>query len=158
MINESKFGWNEIDGRRWMLGWEEIKKMGENQISFGSHARSHRILNYLALAEVKKELIESKQVIEEKIKGPANFFAYPNGDFTPQIKDLVKETGYLGACAVRKTGKKQDEIDLFALPRIGIHEGTSTGIGGKFSKALFACQLAGFFVRKRREYERSAGN
>jgi peptidoglycan/xylan/chitin deacetylase (PgdA/CDA1 family) len=153
MIKESNIRMTEIDNRRWMLDWEEIKKMGENQIFFGSHGHSHRILTYLNLAELKKELTQSKRAIEEKTKRPANFFAYPNGDYTPQIKELVKETGYLCGCTVEKTRKKQDEIDLFALPRIGIHEGMSTGVRGKFSKALFACQVAGLLVRRRRKYE-----
>jgi peptidoglycan/xylan/chitin deacetylase (PgdA/CDA1 family) len=145
MMKESNIRMNEIDNRRWMLDWEEIKKMGQDQIYFGSHARSHRILTYLNLAEIKKELIQSKRTIEEKTKRPADYFAYPNGDYTPQIKELVKEVGYLGACAAGKTKKKQDEIDRFTLPRTGIHEGMSTGVRKKFSKALFACHIAGFF-------------
>lgn len=153
MIKESNLRLNGINRRRWMLDWGEIKEMGENQISFGSHGHSHRILSYLDLTEIKKELSQSKTVIEEKTKGLVNSFAYPNGDFTFQIKELVKESGYLCACAVGKTEKKWDEIDLFALPRVGIHEGMSTGIGGKFSKALFACHIAGFLIRGRKEHE-----
>ena len=158
MIKESDIRTKEIGKRRWMLNWEEIKEMGENKISFGSHARSHRILTHLNLDEIKKELTESKRAIEEKTKGPVDFFAYPNGDHAPRIKELVKETGYLCACTVEGTGKKQNETDLFALPRIGIHEGMSIGIGGGFSKALFACHIAGLLSRRRREYGRSAGD
>jgi peptidoglycan/xylan/chitin deacetylase (PgdA/CDA1 family) len=150
MISESHIQMNERDRQRWILDWEEIKKMGKNQISFGSHGRSHRILTYLDLTEIKKELIDSKKIIEENTGRDANFFAYPNGDYTPQIKELVKEVGYLAACTVKKDEKKQDEIDLFALPRIGVHEGMSTGVRGRFSKALFACHMAGFFVRRGR--------
>jgi len=153
MMKESNIHLTKIDNQRWMLDWEEIKKMGQSQIPFGSHAHSHRTLTHLNLAEIKKELIESKKAIEEKIKRPASYFAYPNGDYTSQIKKLVKEVGYLGACTVENTKKKQDEIDLYALPRIGIHEGMSKGVRGKFSKALFACQVAGLLIRRRGEYE-----
>ncbi len=158
MMKESNIRMNEIDNRGWMLDWEKIKEMGQNQISFGSHAHSHRILTYLNLTEIKKELIQSKSLIGEKTGKPVNFFAYPNGDYTPQIKELVKEVGYLGACAAGKTRKKQKEIDLFALPRTGVHQGMSTGVRGKFSKALFACQMAGLLIRRRREYEQSIGD
>ncbi|MGB8658696.1 MAG: polysaccharide deacetylase family protein [Candidatus Zixiibacteriota bacterium] len=158
MIKESDIRMNEIGKQRWMLDWEEIKEMGEDQISFGSHAHSHRILTYLDLIDIKKELIESKRAIEEKTKGPVNSFAYPNGDFTPEIRELVKEAGYLCACTVGKIKEKQDGIDLFALPRIGIHEGMSQGIGGKFSKAMFTWQIAGFLTPPKKRHERHEGN
>jgi peptidoglycan/xylan/chitin deacetylase (PgdA/CDA1 family) len=157
MIKESDVRMSGIDKGRWMLDWDEIKEMGENKISFGSHARSHRILTHLDSGEIKTELIESKKAIEEKTKRPVGFFAYPNGDYTPPIKELVKQTGYLCACAAEWTKKKRDEIDLFALPRIGIHEGMSIGIRGGFSKALFACHMAGLRIRRRRKYGRSFG-
>jgi peptidoglycan/xylan/chitin deacetylase (PgdA/CDA1 family) len=158
MLSASDVRMGKSDKRRMTLGWDEIREMGENRICFGSHAGSHRILTHLGPDQIRKELTESKKIIEEKTKRPVSFFAYPNGDYTPQIKELVKETGYLCACAVEGTGKKEYEMDLFALPRIGIHEGMSIGIRGGFSKALFACHIAGLFGRRRREYGRSAGD
>jgi peptidoglycan/xylan/chitin deacetylase (PgdA/CDA1 family) len=150
MTKESDIRMNERGKQRWMLDWGEIKEMAENQISFGSHAHSHRILTYLNFTQIKKELTESKRAIEEKMNRPANCFAYPNGDYTPPIKELVREEGYLCACTVEKPRKRQDEIDLFALPRIGIHEGMSLGITGKLSKAMFSCQIAGFLTGRRK--------
>jgi peptidoglycan/xylan/chitin deacetylase (PgdA/CDA1 family) len=158
MMSGSDIQMSQINKRRMMLNWDEVREMGENRISFGSHAQSHRILTHLDLGEAKKELTESKRTIEEKTKRPVSFFAYPNGDYTSRIKELVKETGYLCACTVEGTGKKQDAMDLFALPRMGIHEGMSIGIRGGFSKALFACHIAGFLIRGRRKYERSVGD
>ncbi len=158
MINESHVQMSERDKRRMILDWDEVREMGEHRISFGSHAHSHRILTHLGSDEIKKELAESKTTIEEKTKRPVSFFAYPNGDYTSRIKELVKETGYLCACTVEGTGKRQDGMDLFALPRMGIHEGMSIGIRGGFSRALFACHIAGLFSRRRREYGRSVGD
>jgi peptidoglycan/xylan/chitin deacetylase (PgdA/CDA1 family) len=158
MIKKSGIQMSGTNRRRWMLDWDEIKQMAENKISFGSHAGSHRILTHLDSGEIKTELIESKGAIEEKTKGPVSCFAYPNGDYTSRIKELVKQTGYLCACTAEWKGKKQDEIDLFALPRIGIHEGASIGITGRFSRAIFACHVAGLLIRRRKEYGRSFGN
>ena len=158
MAEDSDMSVSAMSKGRSMLNWEEIKKMGENGISFGSHAHSHRILTHLDSEEINKELTESKTAIEEKTKKPASHFAYPNGDYNSPIKELVKETGYLCACTVERTGDRRDEIDLFALPRMGIHEGMSIGITGRFSKALFACHLAGLLIRRRRKYEQSVGD
>ena len=149
MTEESNIQTGETPNRRWMLNWEEIEEMGRNQIDFGSHAHSHRILTHLSPAEIQEELIRSKRSIEEKTKRRVSSFAYPNGDHTPQIRELVKEAGYLGACGAGRVGKKRDEIDRFALPRTGIHEGMSAGMRGKFSKALFACGVAGLLIRRR---------
>jgi peptidoglycan/xylan/chitin deacetylase (PgdA/CDA1 family) len=148
MIKTSKIDPEEIDGRKWILDWTKIKEMSENQISFGSHARSHRILTFLNSTEIREEVVESKKVIEEKVKKPVSSFAYPNGDYAIPIKDAVKEAGYQCACTTDRPGNQPEEIDLFALRRIGIHEGACLGITKKFSKAIFACQIAGLFRKK----------
>ena len=158
MIKESDSQIGQLGKRRWILDWDEVGEMRESRISFGSHARSHRILTHLDLDDIKNELTESKKAIEEKTKKPASHFTYPNGDYNSPIKELVRETGYLCACTAERTGDRRDEIDLFALPRMGIHEGMSIGITGRFSKALFACHLAGLLIRRRRKYERSVGD
>jgi peptidoglycan/xylan/chitin deacetylase (PgdA/CDA1 family) len=149
LIKESQIDPPKIDGRLWMLSWEEIRKMSQNRISFGSHAVSHRILTQLSGEELKRELLESKQAIETNARIPVVTFAYPNGDFNPQIQELVKESGYLCACTTGGKSRIKDGVDLFALPRIGIHEGSSKGLTKSFSKATFACLMCGLFKKRR---------
>jgi peptidoglycan/xylan/chitin deacetylase (PgdA/CDA1 family) len=125
-----------------MLSWEEIEILEKNHISFGSHSINHRILTQLDKTEARKEIFDSKKEIEKKLDKPVLAFAYPNGDLNDSVKELVKEAGYL--CAVTLgSGLNDKHADLFSLSRRNIHESSSAGPGGRFSKALFVCQING---------------
>jgi peptidoglycan/xylan/chitin deacetylase (PgdA/CDA1 family) len=125
-----------------MLNWEEIEILEKNHISFGSHSISHRILTQLDKTEARKEIFDSKKEIEKNLDKPVLAFAYPNGDLNDSVRKLVKEAGYL--CAVTLgSGLNDKHADLFSLSRRNIHESSSAGPPGKFSKALFVCQING---------------
>jgi peptidoglycan/xylan/chitin deacetylase (PgdA/CDA1 family) len=125
-----------------MLNWEEIKILEKNNISFGSHSINHPILTQLDETEAKKEIFDSKREIEKKLSRTVLAFAYPNGDLNDLVKDLVKKASYL--CAVTLgSGLNGKHADVFSLSRRNIHESSSAGPGGRFSKALFACQING---------------
>ncbi|UCE67748.1 MAG: polysaccharide deacetylase family protein [Candidatus Zixiibacteriota bacterium] len=126
---------------RQTLSSDEVLEMSENGIDFGSHGCSHRILTGLDRDEVKRELIESKRILEEKTGKTISLFSYPNGDFNEEIKKLVREAGY--DCAITTGGREIDKgaLDLFALKRIGIHDGATAGPTGRYSEAIFACLL-----------------
>jgi peptidoglycan/xylan/chitin deacetylase (PgdA/CDA1 family) len=126
---------------RWTLTWDEVNEMSQNKVSFGSHGCSHRIMTTLSTDEIKRELRDSKFAIQAKLGIKIDHFSYPNGDFTGAIKDLVKEAGYTSAATTK--GKNEDSAnpDLFALKRIGVHEGISVGLRGKYSRAMFSFHL-----------------
>lgn len=127
--------------KKWMLTWEDINKMSPQIIEFGSHSRSHHILTTLKTNQIRQELVESRKVIEEKTDRQVLSFAYPNGNYSDTIKELTRETGYnCGMAICGKTGGRNRQ-DIYALQRIGIHDGISTGPGGKFSRAMFALHL-----------------
>jgi peptidoglycan/xylan/chitin deacetylase (PgdA/CDA1 family) len=102
-----------------MLHWGEVLAMSEGNISFGSHTISHPILSNISECRLREEIVESKKVIESKIKGPVTGFAYPVGrkqDFNDQVKAIVREAGY--QCAVTTIfGVNEADQDLFELRR-----------------------------------------
>lgn len=80
-----------------MLSWEEARAMSREGIRFGSHTASHPILSRVDAARARRELIESKAVIERELDAPVDGFAYPNGtlaDFSSETKALLREIGY----------------------------------------------------------------
>jgi peptidoglycan/xylan/chitin deacetylase (PgdA/CDA1 family) len=107
--------------RNLMLTWNDIKKMSRNGISFGSHTVNHPILSRISPDEVRKEIYESKRVIEEHLGVPVRTFAYPNGkreDFTEATKSILREAGYI--CGLTTIfGANEPDQDLFELRRGG---------------------------------------
>ncbi len=113
---------NEV-GRPGMLTWEQIRIMRDSGlISFGSHTLNHPYLvDVTSLEELKKELIGSRRVLEEKLGRPVNTFCYPGGGFNQRVRQAVIDAGYTAAVA-SNPGKRFANDDLFALKRLRISE------------------------------------
>lgn len=100
------------------LTWEEIKKMSDSGIFFGSHTLSHPHLTQIDGSVAWDEITKSKKIIEEKIGKNVEYFCYPFGDVNENIISLVKKAGYNGAVL---TYKKNVPETLFTLRRVGIY-------------------------------------
>lgn len=137
------------DARRRILDWPEIEEMHGAGISFGSHSKTHRIMTRLDMEDAKAEITESKAIIESHLGTPVKAFAYPNGDWNKALWSLVIAAGYKWALLTEK-GERPKSDHCIALTRINIHEAMSTGVGGGFSRSLFACEAAGIFADIRR--------
>lgn len=105
-----------------MLTWEQVKEMSDNGITFGAHTLNHPVLTRISLEDARKEIVESKRVLEEKIQKPVKYFAYPYGtetDFSEDIKNIVRDSGY--TCALTFMGGYNDQnSDIFALERMAL--------------------------------------
>ncbi|WP_170923693.1 polysaccharide deacetylase family protein [Desulfocicer vacuolatum] len=111
---------NRIDDRV-MMTWQEVDTMtATGRIDLGAHTVSHCLLDQIPPWEAKKEILQSKQEIESRLNRSVDYFAYPNGNFTPEISDLVREAGFAAAVTTRR-GWVHAGQDLFELPRNGIH-------------------------------------
>ncbi len=148
-----------VDSReiRSLMNWEEIISMAPELIEIGSHGKSHLLLTAISKEDVADELAESKQEIEAKTGRTVVSFAYPNGSYDDTICRLVGEAGYQGAFVAGYAQK--DPVNLFTLPRIGFHEGTTAAGGGKFSRALFKIMLSPAIraLKRRIQRMRTAG-
>ncbi|MBU4287992.1 MAG: polysaccharide deacetylase family protein [Proteobacteria bacterium] len=84
-----------------MLSWDEVRDMAAHGISFGSHTMSHPVLSTIPMSEVKREIGESKRIIEEQIQKPVTTFAYPYGkytDYTDEVTKVLFDGGFEYAC------------------------------------------------------------
>jgi peptidoglycan/xylan/chitin deacetylase (PgdA/CDA1 family) len=124
-----------------MLTWEEVLEMSSNGIDFGSHGCSHRIMTALTVAEIEKELTQSKEIIERKLGREVSIFAYPNGDYNDHIRELVKKRGYICALTTGNRKDRESNADIYSLPRINVHDGISVGPRGNFSPAMFSLHI-----------------
>jgi peptidoglycan/xylan/chitin deacetylase (PgdA/CDA1 family) len=118
------------------LSWEQVKEMHVHGIEFGSHTLTHPMLSTIPLDEVRREVVESKRVIEDKLGTPVLFFCYPRGDFSVDVRNIVQEEGYLAACTTLP-GTNSSRTDPFALRR--------TYVGRHDVSAEFARKVAGAY-------------
>jgi peptidoglycan/xylan/chitin deacetylase (PgdA/CDA1 family) len=104
------------------LSWDQVVEMSENGFSFGSHTLTHPWLTQVPLEQARREIVDSKARLEQRLGKPVRLFAYPGGrvcDFNPDIKAIVAESGYSGAC-IGLNGTNRCNTDPYLLRRTKI--------------------------------------
>lgn len=132
----------EIDAL--MLTWGQVREMMTNKVSFGGHTKSHRFLTTLMLSEKEAEVKESKDIIEQNINEQVLYFAYPDGRFDEECKDIVQKSGFQGACSTIQ-GDNVPGCDLFVLKRRDIGEDACIDPFGRVSETLFLMEISGIY-------------
>ncbi len=123
-----------------MLTWEQIQTMHRAGIRFGSHTVTHPVVSRLAPAEMERELVESKQILEEKVSSLVRDFAYPFGqlaDCGSAAGELLVRCGYRSAVTTI-WGINTPGTNPYALRRVQI--------GEERSLAMFAFKLNQLFL------------
>lgn len=103
-----------------LLTWEQVREMQRQGIRFGSHTLTHADLTVLPYSAVKKELQESRQLIEQELGTPIRTFAYPSSRENARVRQLVQEIGYDLACTYQPGYVGAAGKDAYRLQRIGI--------------------------------------
>lgn len=115
--------------------WEQLRTLLSAGHSVGSHFYSHTNLLTLSYSEIKKEIIESRKAIANKLGINVDLFSYPYGKFDKIIKDILKKNDCLAACT-SIAGKNSYGTDLYAIKRIPINP--RDGIS-EFKKKISGC-------------------
>ena len=101
------------------LTWDELREMEENGITVESHTMNHYKLEELPDDEIRSELLNSKQMLEEQLGHPVEFLAYPTGTYNLHIAGIAKAVGYKGAYTI-KYGNVDLGSNFYALERVPI--------------------------------------
>jgi peptidoglycan/xylan/chitin deacetylase (PgdA/CDA1 family) len=135
-------GSQKLDSSSAMLSWSEVTTMASAGIEFGSHTKSHALLDQTSSNELRDEICSSKKIIETKLGVPVDFIAYPNGNYNDEVIALSQEAGYLGGftCDV---GFNTSSDRPFTMKRKHVLNELSRGLAGGFSNVFFATELSG---------------
>jgi len=119
--------WDKYFGEpsRPLMMWKEISELHNAGFEIGSHTHTHRSLTELNEKEVWSELTESRQIIGDKLGTGPEYLAYPRGHYSARHKEMVREAGYKGACAVILKWQDLLNADCFELKRMTL-QGTES--------------------------------
>ena len=124
------------------MTWDQVRQIAQNGFTVGSHTMHHTYLPMTACEKVRRELAESKQILEQQLSRPIQWLSYPVGGYTPAIQALAREVGYRAACTTNR-GVSKWARDLFALRRIKMTERDG-------NPALMQFKLSGYYDLFRR--------
>jgi len=118
-----------------ILTWDEIRKVRDDGVCFGSHTMDHFRLGYGDEDAVRYQLGESKRMIEEKTGRKCNYLAYPMGVYSDAAANIARECGY-DAALTTVEGLNRIGCDIMTLKRVHIPR--------TYDPAEFLAHVSGF--------------
>jgi peptidoglycan/xylan/chitin deacetylase (PgdA/CDA1 family) len=98
------------------MDWDELREQAARGIAIGSHAVSHPHLTTLSEVELRRELNESREEIEDRLGRPCDDLAYPYGEHDERVRAAARAAGYRRAYALRGS-----RSDAYAAPRLDLY-------------------------------------
>lgn len=117
-LKATEFVITQVETAPAYFSWDEISQMDKSGlIQFGAHTRHHPNLPGLSQSAIVNEIMGSKNDLEQHLKKPITWFAYPYGSYNNFIVQTVRNSGFVGAVStVYGAGQSRDK--LFLEPRI----------------------------------------
>lgn len=104
-------------GQEGYMTWEQVRALAAAGMGVNAHSLTHPHLDEIPLDAAQREIEQSRLIIEEEIDRPAPYFAYPYGETTPEVIELVRRAGYTLALGTEE-GATQRTSERFSLRRI----------------------------------------
>ena len=109
-----------------VLDWDELRELaGEGVLNFGAHTRTHPILTQATLSQAHDEISGSLYDLRREIPESLPVFAYPNGNCSPEILEIMHEEGYQLAFTTEDGINNLNTANPLLLRRINITRRTS---------------------------------
>jgi peptidoglycan/xylan/chitin deacetylase (PgdA/CDA1 family) len=111
----------DMVGGKDYLGWQELKNLRDEGVELGNHSASHaylldRVKGGDWQAGVLGDIERSQQAFARNLGFKPRFFAYPYGEFAPELVALVRQAGFDAAFG-QQSGVLTPDQDHFRLPR-----------------------------------------
>jgi peptidoglycan/xylan/chitin deacetylase (PgdA/CDA1 family) len=120
------------------MTWPMLRQLCEDGFTVGSHTCRHASLPMESPSTREAELRSSKQTLEAKLATRIDHFAYPGGQFTPDVVETLAACGYRYAyTACPHNDPRHPEL---TIERLLLWEGSSIDADGQFSEAILGCQ------------------
>ncbi len=109
-------------GKPGYLSWKYIREMHDSGMEIGSHSCSHRCMPDLREEEIKREIVESRKILEDQLGTMVQSFSIPFGFADKMIINMAYDAGYRSVCTSEvKCTNLDDPATVYG--RIGIRRG-----------------------------------
>lgn len=137
---QSDYRASQVPKEAEVINWQQAAEMqASGLVDIGGHTCSHPILTRIPSLAARREIMESRRILQERLGTDVEFFAYPNGllqDINQEIIGYVQEAGYLAAVTLIE-GVCRPGDDPFTLKRISA--------SGGFTYQTLAAKLSGLW-------------
>jgi len=111
-------------GHAGYLGWNDLRRLAAERIEIGNHSHEHHYYHDRLVGEgdntwrrrVGEDIRRAQKLFKKELGITPILFAYPFGEYSSELIDIVKDVGFIGA-ALQTSGVVSDDTDLYELPR-----------------------------------------
>ena len=93
------FSWRYGDKEVWRLGRDELVEIYAG-FEIANHSLNHPNLPDLSPTDLRREVQDSRRILQEWFQQPVRGFCYPFGGFNPVVKEAVRAAGHVYARTV----------------------------------------------------------
>lgn len=98
----------------------QLQEMASDpRITIGAHSHGHELLDQLSIAEATLSIERSRDLLKAWTGHEICHFAYPNGNYTPQLMEALEKVGFISA-TILEDRLVQEGAPALAIPRIGV--------------------------------------
>jgi peptidoglycan/xylan/chitin deacetylase (PgdA/CDA1 family) len=84
----------EYIGQENYMNQAELRQLRALGMSVGSHSHHHTLLAPMSTEQIRRELGQSKQILEDVLQQPVLDFSFPGGSYDRRVLDVGRELGY----------------------------------------------------------------
>lgn len=103
----------------------ELRELEGDGIAVGNHSLTHPCLDTCSVEKAAREVFEAHRILSRALGHPPSSFAYPNGNWSPDVRDLVEEAGYRVAFAFDHRSSPIPPPDPLTISRVRVNSTTS---------------------------------
>lgn len=111
-------------GRPGFLAGSQVRRLAELGFEIGCHSMTHPYLTDLDDRQLRVEVVEAKDRLEQLIGRPVAHFSCPGGRWDERVARLARESGYVSV-ATSRVGANTSVTDRFCLARVAVQQGAS---------------------------------
>ena len=108
------------------MSWDQIREIHQSNLGIiGGHSFSHEYLAFATEDEIVKDINKSIEDYQRELNFNPEIFSYPFGEYSLEVKNIVKKLGYVMAFG-QHSGVIHQRSDIFELSRFPINESYGT--------------------------------
>lgn len=103
-----------------VLSWDDLRRLAREGVTLGAHTQTHPLMNRISIQEACDEVVGSRKDLQREIGITYPIFAYPDGQYTKEVVQGVKDAGFYLAFTTQRGTNNLSNADHFRMRRNNI--------------------------------------
>lgn len=104
------------------MTWDQIRTLDKEElVEIGHHGHAHAHMPTLSIEDAKKDIEIADEIFQRELGYIPNMFAYPYGEYSPELIEAFKDNNYLATFAQFSSAATSTR-GLEAIPRFAFNE------------------------------------